>query len=114
MDKHACYRKLSLSKRILPLIPAGLTVDEVLSSPDQIIILTTPDQKVALCPSCAEPSDRTHSHYRRTLHDLPWQGRPVRLYVRARRFRCLNLACPRRTFAESLAGVYPSAEDRLG
>ena len=117
VDKRACYRKLSLSKRILPLIPAGLTVDEVLLSPDQITILTTPDQKVALCPTCAEPSDRTHSHYRRTLHDLPWQGRPVRLHVRARRFRCLNPACPRRTFAESLAGVAGSSmhrTERLG
>src|SRR6187551_1510914 len=39
----------------------------------------------------------------RTLGDLPSQGRPVTLRIRVRRFRCLNPACLRRTFAERLS-----------
>jgi transposase len=51
------------------------------------------------------------------LADLPWQGRPVTLQLQARRFRCLNQACPRRTFTERLPDVArPAARrtDRLG
>ena len=58
-----------------------------------------------------------HSRYDRTLGDLPWQGRPVSLLIRARRFLCLNLACSRRTFAERLTGVTAVASrrtERLG
>jgi len=38
------------------------------------------------CPVCCAPSRRVHSWYRRLLHDLPWQGRPVIIHVAARRF----------------------------
>jgi transposase len=92
-----------LSKRLPPFIPACFVVDQILQNPDQITILTHPRQQAAPCPRCAVVSWRIHSHYQRTLRDLPWQGRPVRLRVQARRFRCLNPACSRQTFAEPLA-----------
>jgi transposase len=38
----------------------------------------------------------------RTLADLPWSGRSVRLLLKVRRFRCSRLECPRRIFAERL------------
>jgi len=94
-----------LSKRLLPLIPGGLTVDQVLPAPDALTIHTTPRQVPTPCPTCGQSSGRLHSRYRRTLADLPWQGRPVALRVQARRFRCLNPACSRQTFAERLSGV---------
>ncbi|MBV8592162.1 MAG: transposase family protein, partial [Acetobacteraceae bacterium] len=43
-----------------------------------------------------------HSRYRRSLVDLPWQGRVVELRVEARRFRCPNPACCRTIFTERL------------
>lgn len=46
-----------------------------------------------------------HSTYLRRLDDLPWQGRPVEVRVRVRRFRCANVACRRRIFAERLSSV---------
>jgi transposase len=46
-----------------------------------------------------------HSRYERTLGDLPCQGQPVTLRVTVRRFRCPTPLCPRRTFAERLAGI---------
>ena len=89
-------------KRLSPLIPAGLLVQQILPSPDHLTIVATARPKTAACPDCAALSGRVHSRYDRTLGDLPWQGRPVTLRVRVRRFRCLNPACLRRTFAERL------------
>jgi transposase len=106
-----------LSKRALPLIPAGLVVDQVLPTPDHVTIFVRPRQEHSPCPTCACVSTRAHSRYQRKLGDLPWQGRPVTLHVRARRFRCLNAACERQTFAERLSGtarVAARRTDRLG
>src|SRR3954449_11100145 len=66
-----------LPKHLLPIIPAGLTVLEVMPMPDLLTITTSPRQKSAPCPTCGEPSPRIHSRYLRQLHDLPWQGRAV-------------------------------------
>ena len=85
---------------------------QVLPAPDHVTILTTPQPATAICPDCGTSSHRIHSRYERTLGDLPWQGRPVRLRVQARRFRCLDPACPRQTFAERLAGVAAVAARR--
>jgi len=91
-----------LPKRLLPLIPAGLLVQQVLPSSDHLTIVTRPSPVSACCPDCAVPSLRVHSRYDRQLGDLPWQGQPVTLRVQARRFRCLNASCARQTFAERL------------
>ena len=105
-----------MSKRVLPLIPAGLVVDQVWPVSDTVIIQATSRQASPCCPTCAHPSHRLHSRYQRTLADLPWQGRPVALHVHARRFRCLKPSCPRQTFAERLPGVASAARrtERLG
>lgn len=57
------------------------------------------------CPSCSLPSDRVHSHYQRTLADLPWATFRVRLEVRVRKFFCSHGTCPRRIFTERLSNV---------
>src|SRR5690348_16124583 len=54
------------------------------------------------CPGCGEASTRVHSRYTRTRADLPWQGRAVRIELKARRFFCPVIACPRKTFVERL------------
>jgi transposase len=41
----------------------------------------------------------------RTLADLPWQGVPVSVHLRVRRFFCDEVACQRAIFAERLPGV---------
>ncbi|HET7773006.1 MAG TPA: hypothetical protein VFK82_04210 [Burkholderiaceae bacterium] len=60
-----------LSKRLLPLIPAGLLVQQILSTPDHLTIHVTPREPWAACPTCARPSWRVHSRYDRVLQDLP-------------------------------------------
>ena len=89
-----------MSKHLPPFIPAGLVVDRVISDPDRVTITTHPSAAQACCPACGRPSSRMHSHYTRTLADLPWQGRPVTMMVQARLFRCATAECPRRVFAE--------------
>ncbi|RTL88444.1 transposase family protein [Ancylobacter aquaticus] len=52
------------------------------------------------CPGCGATSTRVHSRYTGRLADLPLSGRPVHLLIRARRFHCDGVLCPRRIFAE--------------
>jgi transposase len=107
----------AMSKRLLPLVPDGLSVLQMLSGPDSLTIATTPRLMPAACPVCRRPSRRGHGVYERILADLPWQGHPVRLRVRVRRFRCANPACVRRTFGEPLptvAAAYAHRSRRLG
>jgi transposase len=52
----------------------------------------------------------------RTLADLPWQGVPVSVHLRVRRFFCEEVACQRAIFAERLPGVaapYARRTERL-
>lgn len=76
-----------------------------MSSIDQVTIVTAVRTATAVCPGCRHTSARIHAVYRRRLQDLPWQGRPAVLLVRARRFRCANPGCPRQTFAEPLGPI---------
>jgi transposase len=77
----------------------------VLPAADHVIIEAGARGSSAECPVCRSPSRRVHSGYPRKLRDLPWQGRPVTIRVASRRFRCLNTACARKTFAERLDDV---------
>src|SRR6266566_1058036 len=54
----------------------------------------------ASCPCCGAVSKRMHSHYQRTLRDLPASGRPVHLVMQVRRFFCQESTCKRKIFAE--------------
>ena len=93
-----------MSHRLLPLIPAGLSVSQVLPEPDRVVIMTRPKATLAGCPACDHLTGRVHSHYVRRLADFPWQGRRVELRVRVRRFR-RGEGCSRRIFAERLPEV---------
>lgn len=103
--------------RALSFIPAGLIPDRVDTASNPVVIHTHPGATFATCPSCGQPSTHLHSRYRRRLADFPWQGHPVVLEIRARRFRCATLDCARRVFAERLptiVGVKARRTVRLG
>jgi transposase len=57
-------------------------------------------QKESACPCCGVLSKSIHSHYERTLLDLPWADYGVRVHVAVRRFRCGEKACERKVFTE--------------
>ena len=56
----------------------------------------------ALCPICHQISYQVHSHYIRTLADLPCAALGVRWMLQVRRFFCRNEACTRKIFTERL------------
>jgi len=106
-----------VSKRLLPLVPADLVVDQVLPTPDCLTILCRSRITAPVCPGCGHSSSRRHSSYPRRLADLPWQGRRVQVEVQARRLRCGQPGCAHRIFAERLsaaAGPHAQRTARLG
>jgi transposase len=71
----------------------------------QIILAVRSTQARAPCPVCATPASRIHSHYERTLADLPWAQYRVQLQLRVRKWFCPNRHCRRRIFTERLSTV---------
>jgi len=71
---------------------------------DEITVTLRTTLPTAACPGCGTISKRVQSRYKRTLHDLPISGRPVRLIVVIRRFFCKKSTCARKIFAEQLPG----------
>jgi transposase len=65
-----------------------------------VMITARASSPTAPCPCCGTVSKRVHSHYQRTLRDLPASGRPVHLVMQVRRFFCEKSTCQRKIFAE--------------
>jgi hypothetical protein len=90
------------------LLPADLRVEEVVLDKNRLMLVLSSTQLTVACPFCSCPSARVHSHYTRTLGDLPCQERSVVLRVQVRRFFCLAAACAHRTFAEQFPALAPA------
>ena len=71
----------------------------------QLTLNVSSTQVVAHCPLCHCPSHRIHSHYERTLKDLPVAQWQLILVLNVCKFFCLNDACPRQIFTERLPSV---------
>jgi transposase len=71
----------------------------------QLTLRVRSTQATAPCPRCTTPARRLHSHYQRTLADLPWAQYRVRLQLGVRKWFCGNRRCPRRIFTERLPAV---------
>lgn len=104
-------RLISLLAAVAPQW-ARLRLDTLTISDDQIVVDLSSTALTARCPECQRRSHRAHSHFRRTLTDLPLGELPVRVCLHARRFRCLNAACPRQTFRERLPDLAPRYQRR--
>ena len=87
---------------LLPL-DDGLVIEQIDQQAYQIIISVRTTAEHAHCPRCASVSSSIHSHYLRTVADLPHAGQLVVLKLRVRRFFCRNPLCARRIFTERLA-----------
>ena len=96
----------------LPTVPAGLLVEAVAVEPTRVVITAHAAATNVACPACGVVTRRVHSRYRRTLADLPWQGREVSWRVWVRRFRCVS--CDGRVFAEGLPGSAARKGRRTG
>lgn len=82
--------------------PAHLRLEYLSADTDLITVIISAKGTAARCPLCDRPAHRIHSHYRRTLADLPWNGVAVRLDLTVRRFFCQTPDCKRGIFTERL------------
>jgi transposase len=81
---------------------SGVRVDRLWREGAAIHLAVTATRRYARCPLCQRRSKRVHSHYERTLADLPCGGDRVTLHLRVRRFVCRVRWCGRTIFAERL------------
>src|SRR3954462_9361118 len=98
------YSSKKLPMSLLPEAQ-GLQLENVAIDTTTVSLSVASTRPSASCPVCGQKTARLHSHYRRTVADLPWGGRSVRLSLLVRRFRCSAPKCPRRIFTERLASV---------
>lgn len=106
---------MDLLPYLLPL-DADLCVTK-LTAETEARIVTVEIQTIAAgcaCPSCQLFAQRVHSHYGRTVADLPWGELTVCLRLTVRKFFCDNPLCPRKIFTERLPTlVSPSSRRSL-
>jgi transposase len=91
------------AQELLPPGP-GLRADRVDMS-GQACSVDAVGRFSAACPECGARSTSRHSRYRRKLQDLPVQGKAVTLHLQMGRWRCRNVGCPRKIFAERVPRV---------
>lgn len=85
--------------------PDEIALESCIVEEKAVTIYAITSAPTAACPGCGTCSGHVHSRYRRTLHDLPCQGVPVRIVVSTRRFFCPNKGCARHIFTERLPGT---------
>ena len=85
--------------------PAAINIRHLISEPQSITVVAQAVQAHAHCPKCQHPSSSLHSHYQRTVADLPWHGVSVRIQLQTRKFRCRNELCMQKVFCERLPKV---------
>jgi transposase len=97
---------MELVSRLLPhSSPLHLESWHLDEATAQLTLHVTSTQALVHCSVCRFPTRRIHSHYRRTLADLPWARVRVVLRLDVRKFFCANGRCTRRIFTERLPTV---------
>lgn len=86
--------------RATALVPSGFALERVIPGDAMTEIVVRAKGRSSRCPDCGTCAATVHSRYSRRLGDLPLGGRPLRLTVMARRFRCHTAHCQRRIFTE--------------
>ena len=100
---------MTLPVALAALLFPGGTLDAIDVHPSldlqSVVVTATSARSQVACPCCHTFTSSLHSHYRRTLEDLPCLGLVVQLQLSVRRFRCRNETCPRRIFCERIEEV---------
>lgn len=87
--------------------PTLIQFDSIIAQANEPVITveSSVTQRTAACPLCEQPATRVHSRYCRTVADLPWADKPVRIHLHVRRFFCDNSSCQRVIFTERVPTV---------
>lgn len=84
----------------------GVRILDVEERPGELVVTAETTRTRGYCPSCrkrAKAHDRTDIQ----LRDLHCFGRPVRLVLKKRRWRCTTKGCLKKTWTERIAGIAP-------
>ncbi|MGW0034459.1 ISL3 family transposase [Streptomyces sp. NPDC003314] len=81
---------------------SALVVEDVTEDGDKVVVTARTRDVAVLCPVCRTPAARVHGYHRRTVRDVPVDGRPVVVHLRVRRLVCPVLGCSRQTFREQI------------
>ena len=98
---------LNTTSLFFPL-PDGLVIISLSATETQLVVQAAYRLPTACCPLCQRPSDRIHSHYGRTVADLPRVGRRVILALSVRKFVCRTPTCPQQIFTERFPDLVQS------
>jgi transposase len=101
---------MTVTNAIIPLLTARIPhlKLEQLDRHENILQATiTSQQPTSKCPTCGTPSSILHSHYQRTVQDLPVGESSMTWTLRVRRFRCRKRSCSQQVFCERFTqGLY--------
>lgn len=84
-------------------LPEGLYITHIQEEATPLTIEVASVRLCSCCPLCARASSSVHSHYHRTVRDVPCGGRKLLLRLAVRKFFCRNPDCSRKIFAERLS-----------
>ena len=96
--------------------PASLGLDTIEVQDQTITVHVHATSPSAACPRCGTTGSRIHSRYQRTIADVAFGGRALKLKLRVRKWICPDTACPQQIFAErfpDLVQRYARMTDRL-
>ncbi len=96
----------SLVNVVFSGLPA-LVVEDVVDGGEVVRVTARTRDEPVPCPVCGVPTSKVHGYHRRTVADMPVDGRPVMVRVRVRR-----LVCPRQTFREQVPGLLERLQRR--
>ena len=96
-------RWMPMGERTLVPDAGEVVLDQMMAEGrSELVMVLRPAGGGSVCPGCRQASRRIHSQYRRRLNDLPWEGIPVRIELRVRRFFCETEDCGHHIFTERL------------
>ena len=96
-------RFMPMDRRTLVPDAGEVALDQLMVESDaRLVMVLRATGEASHCPECRGESRRIHSRYRRRLSDLPWEGLPVRIELRVRRFFCNSEDCGQQIFTERL------------
>ncbi len=87
---------------IADLFPSYLQVTGIVPLDDQIIVHLESMRNTAMCPDCGNETSKHTTYFHRKLQDLPLVDKSLWLDVRLKKLKCLNPACSRKVFSETL------------
>jgi transposase len=94
---------MPMERRTLVPDTGEVALDQLMVENNTLLVMVLQaTSEASHCPECRQASRRIHSRYTRRLSDLPWEGIPMRIELRVRRFFCDSEDCGQQIFTERL------------